>query len=398
MTTGSVIRTNYGSLVAQNNLNRIYDQITKTSEHLSTGYKVNSPSDDAAGYAIGNRMLSQIMGTDVAVDKMGDGISLIATTDSGLTEINNILQRIRELTVGVQNGSNSQKDKEAVSYEIAALKEEINRVSDTLEFNGVKVFQGTTVKIVSGPNDGDMIPVSVPKFSTQTLGIADFSVAGPTMTMAVATAADYQKAFGATTGVTTNSVTASAADLAGRLGVATASVVFDTPPVALVDTNTNTWFMRVTITAADATEAANLKKRGFNVEATVPKEFFISLDPKEAVVTGTNAAFTVDTLNLNLRRINLPSTANPLQTVDLALGRLSDVRSDLGATQKRLESAIRTMQNTSINLKDSLSRIRDADYAKEMSDATKWEVIQQAAMASLMRINESSKLILGLLR
>jgi len=395
---GSVITTNYVSLVTQNYISKSYDALQTSIERLSSGYRINSAKDDAAGMAIANRFKSQINGLTQAARNANDGISIAQTTEGAVNETNNSLQRIRELTIEALNGSNSPSDLQSIQAEISQRLAEIDRVGDQTQFNGLYVFKGgAALTIQVGYNDGETITIDLQTMNTKTLGIADFNVAGPKGATAAATAADYQKAFGGATTVAANTVALTAGDLAGRLGVAAGSVVPD--GAALLDTK-GTWFVRVVITPADATEVANLKSHGFNGVAGQAKDYFITLDPKTADITKVpaNAAFTVDALNIPLNSLNTAATARPLQTLDLAIQSLSDLRGNLGATMSRMESTVTTLNDTVVNLQAARSRIQDADYAVEVSNMTRAQILQQAGTSALAQANQVPQLVLALLR
>ncbi|MCE1813488.1 flagellin FliC, partial [Enterobacter hormaechei] len=132
----SVINTNYSALQAQNNLNRSQGVLTNAIARLSSGLRINSAKDDAAGQAIANRFTANVKGLSQASRNANDGISIAQTTEGSLNEINNNLQRIRELSVQAQNESNSASDKKSIQDEVKLRLEEINRISEQTQFNG----------------------------------------------------------------------------------------------------------------------------------------------------------------------------------------------------------------------------------------------------------------------
>ena len=174
----AVISTNYLSLVAQNNLNKSQSALGTAIERLSSGMRINSAKDDAAGQAIANRFTSNVRGLTQAARNANDGISLAQTTEGAVNEINNNLQRIRELTVQANNGSNSGSDLQSIQDEINQRIAEINRVSEQTDFNGVKVLaagaEGLTIQV--GANDNETITIDLQAINAQTLGLAGFDV------------------------------------------------------------------------------------------------------------------------------------------------------------------------------------------------------------------------------
>lgn len=175
----SVINTNYLSLVAQNNLQKSQSALGTAIERLSSGLRINSAKDDAAGQAIANRMGAQINGLNQASRNANDGISAAQTTEGALNQINDNLQRIRVLTVQAANGTNSGEDLTSIQNEIGQRLEEINRVSSETEFNGVKVLaENNTLKIQVGANDGQTIEINLQQINADTLNLASFNVNG----------------------------------------------------------------------------------------------------------------------------------------------------------------------------------------------------------------------------
>jgi flagellin len=162
----AVINTNITSLIAQNNLTKSQSSLQTSMQRLSSGLRINSAKDDAAGQAIANRMTSQITGLNQAARNANDGISLSQTAEGALNQVNDNLQRIRELTVQAQNGTNSAADIDSIQKEVNQRLEEINRVTTKSSFNGTSLFSGTTstsFDIQVGANDSDTITVKVGK-------------------------------------------------------------------------------------------------------------------------------------------------------------------------------------------------------------------------------------------
>lgn len=173
-----VINTNSLSLLTQNNLNKSQSSLSSAIERLSSGLRINSAKDDAAGQAIANRFTSNIKGLTQASRNANDGISVAQTTEGALSEINNNLQRIRELSVQATNGTNSDSDLNSIQDEITQRLSEIDRVSGQTQFNGVKVLAADqTMKIRVGANDGETIEIQLDKIDAKTLGLDSFSVA-----------------------------------------------------------------------------------------------------------------------------------------------------------------------------------------------------------------------------
>lgn len=168
----SVINTNITSMIGQQNLNKSQNSLQTSMERLSSGLRINSAKDDAAGQAIANRMSSQITGLAQAQRNANDGISVAQTAEGALNQVNDNLQRIRELSVQAQNGTNSSND-------LQSIQDEIDRISQETNFNGVDVLaQDRGVDIQVGANDGQIITVALEEINATTLNLADFSVTG----------------------------------------------------------------------------------------------------------------------------------------------------------------------------------------------------------------------------
>lgn len=273
----AVINTNLLSLTTQNNLNKSQSSLGTAIERLSSGLRINSAKDDAAGQAIANRMTSQIKGMTQAARNANDGISMAQTAEGSLNEINSNLQRIRELTVQAKNGTNSATDLASLQDEVKARLDEIDRVASKTDFNGIKLLDGSAgtggvVKIQVGVNDNDTIDL----------------------------------------------------DLKG----------------AQADTTT------LKVNALDLTAMG----------------------------------------------------ATDLDTIDKAIATVDKARSGLGAVQNRFSSAINNLNNTSNNLSAAQSRIQDADYATEVSNMSRAQILQQAGTSVLSQANQVPQTVLSLLR
>ena len=395
------INTNSLSLITQNNINKNQSALSSSIERLSSGLRINSAKDDAAGQAIANRFTSNIKGLTQAARNANDGISVAQTTEGALSEINNNLQRIRELTVQSQTGTNSDSDLSSIQDEIKSRLSEIDRVSGQTQFNGVNVLaKDGKMNIQVGANDGETITIDLKKFDSKTLD--SFNVNGPKDekgTLGTVANADFTAYYGATTSVDKATVVEKTPkDLATRLGVADTSVVLKGDAV-YKDDNGNL-FAKVTITPTDAAEVNNLKANGFESEAGKGKDYFIALDPQAAVTTagGDTAAFTIDTSSLSLKNLTTGSSSNPLAKLDEAIASVDQFRSSLGAVQNRLSSAVTNLNNTTTNLSEAQSRIQDADYATEVSNMSKAQIVQQAGNSVLSKANQVPQQVLSLLQ
>lgn len=393
------INTNSLSLITQNNINKNQSALSSSIERLSSGLRINSAKDDAAGQAIANRFTSNIKGLTQAARNANDGISVAQTTEGALSEINNNLQRIRELTVQSQTGTNSDSDLSSIQDEIKSRLDEIDRVSGQTQFNGVNVLaKDGKMNIQVGANDGETITIDLKKINSETLGLDSFNVSGPKGTPTAATAADFKNYFGSTTQVAAATVDEKTGDaLATRLGVAAGSVALDGAAV-YKDDNGNL-FAKVTITPNGPAEVNNLKANGFDSTDGTGKAYYIALDPQSAdTSTPTTAAFTIDTDSLSLSSLTTGASSNPLDKLDKAIASVDEFRSSLGAIQNRLSSAVTNLNNTTTNLSEAQSRIQDADYATEVSNMSKAQIVQQAGNSVLSKANQVPQQVLSLLQ
>ena len=389
----SVINTNITAMIGQNNLAKSQNSLSTAMERLSSGLRINSAKDDAAGQAIANRMTSQITGLSQAQRNANDGISVAQTAEGALNQVNDNLQRIRELAVQSQNDTNSANDRASIQDEIDQRLTEINRISEQTDFNGVKVLaQDQSLSIQVGANDGESIDVNLEKITADTLSLASFNVNGPGENLGAATATDYTAAYGEGTGVTSNTVSATgfSDELATNLGVAAGSVA--TAGTAQVDDSGN-WYVDVSITAASESEVKALSLQGIEAVSGTAVTFQVALDPSEAAVTtgNTTAAYTVDGTELGAKDLLSAATANPMEQLDSALKQVDELRSGLGAIQNRFESAITNLQTNETNLSAARSRIEDADYASEVANMTRAQILQQAGTSVLAQANQTDR-------
>ena len=344
-----VINTNTLSLTAQQNLNQSQKTLNSAIERLSSGSKINSAKDDAAGQAISNRMTSQINGLMQASSNANDGISLAQTTEGALNQINDNLQRVRELTVQAANGTNSASDLESIQNEIGQRLGEIDRVSEQTAFNGTKVLDGskTEIKIQVGDKDDQTISINLENMNSASLGLEGFNV-DTSRDVAVDTA--------------TNSINL----------------------VSYTDANGETQYANDTAGDGTAYTTVNIDQDTGVVSAG-------TTDVTAAAQAATPAAIA-DGTTIQLK------TEDPLATLDSALKQVDDLRSDLGAVQNRLDSAINNISTTEINISSARSRITDADYATEVSNMSKAQILQQAGTSVLAQANQSTQGVLSLLR
>ncbi|EFC0648361.1 FliC/FljB family flagellin [Escherichia coli] len=418
-----VINTNSLSLITQNNINKNQSALSTSIERLSSGLRINSAKDDAAGQAIANRFTSNIKGLTQAARNANDGISLAQTAEGALSEINNNLQRVRELTVQATTGTNSDSDLSSIQDEIKSRLDEIDRVSGQTQFNGVNVLaKDGSMKIQVGANDGQTISIDLQKIDSSTLGLKGFAVDGNSLNVGdsitsvpQATGAPKDVTFAGTTAATlgiadTNNL--SLHNILDKDGAATGNYVVksgsdyyaatlnQTSGVVTINTS------NVTYTTADG---AGATKNGVAVKvandpATGNAAGFVTVDGKNYKAGGDGldilAATDIDTTIKMSTDTEFAgaSTNDPLALLDKAIASVDKFRSSLGAVQNRLDSAVTNLNNTTTNLSEAQSRIQDADYATEVSNMSKAQIIQQAGNSVLSKANQVPQQVLSLLQ
>jgi len=371
----AVINTNYLSLVAQNNLNKSQSALGSAIERLSSGLRINSAKDDAAGQAIANRFTSNVRGLTQAARNANDGISLAQTTEGALTEVNNNLQRIRELAVQAANGTNSQSDLDSIQAEITQRLDEITRVSEQTQFNGVKVLaKDGTMTIQVGSNDSETISISLEQIDAKTLGLDKLSVNGPSGAVSAANASDIGTFLGeAAASSSVGSVTVSGVTDLGS-GASSGTLVKDSKGNLWIEVTAGSSPTRDGVTAGD--------------------KLYVAV--KAADITNSTGGISIASKDFTTAM--RASSGSELASIDAALSKVDNFRSDLGAIQNRFESTIANLNNTVNNLSAARSRIEDADYATEVSNMTKNQILQQAGTSVLAQANQVPQTVLSLLR
>ncbi|MFZ7319401.1 flagellin [Comamonas jiangduensis] len=393
-----VINTNISSLNAQRQLAGSANKLGTAMERLSSGLRINSAKDDAAGLAISSRMTTQITGLNVAQRNANDGISLAQTAEGALSTIGNNLQRIRELAVQSRNATNSTDDRAALQKEVVQLKEEIDRVAKNTSFNGTSLLDGsfTAKEFQVGANQGQTIKIdSIQNASIDALGSWD-SVAEKEYSRAASSAPAFtgqQAKDGG--GFTINGVEIridpNAARVDGAAGLTDLVAAFSAAKA--LDSN------------KDALEGITMASTGIITVANAPRDAVISnvqnmTAPTLGGLTVTNKAGTgVPKTGFKDLSVETAEQAdNAILAMDAALKTVNSARADLGAIQNRFESVVSNLATTSENLTASRSRIQDADFATETANLSSAQVLQQAGTAMLAQANQLPQNVLSLLR
>ena len=369
----TVINTNIAASVTANAMKENQRTMENTMERLATGRRINSASDDAAGLAIGSKMESQIRGLNQAVRNANDGISMIQTADGAAIEISDMLQRMRELAVQAQNGTNASADLINLNKEFASLATEVDRVASDTTYNNVNVLSGKgNVTFNVGADQTDDL----------TVNFADFNLAAGsvrTATLSSLTGLASSTAFSFSDGTTT-------LDL-----------------VATTHTDVATLVSNI---KADGDYAA----LNYTVEVSGSTIAFVSKyansDPATLAVTGLTTSFATDVngtpmgadLSTYKTAAGIAQKSGTIAAIDLAIQGVSAARADFGAAVNTLEYSVDNLNNAVQNTAAAKSAIMDADYAAETTELARTQIIAQASTAMLSQANQQAQSVLALLK
>jgi flagellin len=401
----STINTNTISLNSQRNLGTSQNSLATSMQRLSSGLRVNSAKDDAAGLAISERMNTQVRGLTVGARNSNDGISLAQTAEGALGKVGDMLQRMRELAVQSSNATNSKADRAALQAEVAQLTDEIDRVAKQTSFNGTKILDGSFSGAVFqvGANSGDNITVG---------RLTNSSASG---------LAKVAYAYGSESGIQASSVT----DL---------SAITDSSTLNIQD-GTNTWNLGPIKEASSGTErmgqmieAINRKSADTGVTAFLTKDgagtYTIDIVSSKLDSNGDTVAMTLNGFDANnfgsaaaidssidatdtttdalgIDTLSVDSQRNAwvaLKKIDSAIDQVNNARADLGALQSRFENSVGSIEIQVENLSASRGRIVDADFAKETANLSRTQILQQAGTAMVAQANQLPQGVLALLQ
>lgn len=470
------INTNVASLTAQRNLGVSSKAMTLSIQRLSSGLRINSAKDDAAGLSISERMTSQIRGMNQAVRNANDGVSLAQVAEGAMQESTNLLQRMRELSIQSANSTNNSSDRQSMQEEVTQLKSELDRIALNTQFNGQRVLDGsfTNASFQIGANSNQTINFSIGSVKTSSMGGIAASTgtevtgaAATDITVAIgggsATTVNSSAGFtGAANGQDATSAFAKAAAL-NDAGVAGLNVTASTSGTqtlgAIGGTAADTYNLTINGVAvfsgqdvATALSTSTLRDTingvsnqtgviaslnggnltlsaadGRNITVTESGTGFtagtdgitvtggafdgalrgtLTMSAPDSIALGgtvanlgLGAAIAKDSLGIDTVDISTAAGAQTaIMRIDSALGTVNSNRSAMGALQNRFDSTTANLQNVSDNLSAARGRIQDADYAAEMANLTKNQILQQAGTAMLAQANSMPQSVLSLLR
>ena len=377
------INYNVSAMLTNNALANNDNLLAKSLERLSSGLKINHAKDNPSGLAMAKRMNAQIEGLSVANQNAGDGISIIETADGAMSEIAEMLQRMNELAVKASNGTLSDEDRASVQAEISELKDEIERVSDTTEFNGQKLLNGEFE--LKGYVSGNL-EVKVSEYSkdvaTGTYTIQEIVIDEVTPGSGQYTVTNIDLGSEFPSGITT--------EMNEKLLNMKAANGFEmTLDLSAVDFST----VPKTITSTVPGEPIQIDVTGIGAMR-------LQIGANEGQVLAVEIP-SVSLRNMGIENINVSTREDSLNAMDSISGAIqyvSLVRGRLGAYQNRLESTTNSLDITSENMTAAYSRIMDVDMAEEMTEYTTNQVLTQAGTSMLAQANERPAQVLQLLQ
>ncbi|KGK12976.1 flagellin [Vibrio navarrensis] len=380
------VSTNVSAMTAQRYLNKATDELNTSMERLSSGHKINSAKDDAAGLQISNRLTAQSRGLDVAMRNANDGISIAQTAEGAMNEVTSVLQRMRDLSIQSANGTNTQAERQAINEEANALQDEINRIAETTSFGGRRLLNGSfgDASFQIGSNSGEAMIMGLTSVRAD-----DFRMGGTT--------------FQSENGKDRNwSVSADKADL---------TIVL---PMMGEDEDGNVDDLEINIMAKagdDIEELATyINGQSDLINASVSEDGKLQIfvaEPNvkgEVIISGGLASelgLSDEPIKTTVQDVDLRTvqgSQNAISVIDAALKYVDSQRADLGAKQNRLNHSINNLANVQENVDASNSRIKDTDFAKETTQMTKAQILQQAGTSILAQAKQLPNSAMSLLQ
>ena len=383
----TVINTNTAASITANALTKNERAMSQAMERLSTGQRINSASDDAAGLAIASRMTSQVNGLNMAIRNTNDAISMVQTADGAMTEITNMMQRMRELAVQGASGTMGTTDLAALDTEYSQLSAEIQRISENTQWNGISLLDDT-----AGTTGAVDFHVGANASQTIQVDFGDIGSGDNTMTAAHSSNTVQNITLTSPTTVLLGDIFTFKIDNANGTREGFVQFTLDAGDVTAITTDavhavigsvasnlTDTYTLAMTDTAGALTLTSNADNGVMTIShMTVSRG-----------IHGTMA---------NNELISTTSSNSAITAIDTAIASMNTQRAKLGAAVNRLEFASDNLANVSQNTSASRSRVLDADYASETTELARTQIIQQAATAMLSQANQQAQSVLALLK
>ena len=371
-----VVNTNVASLNAQRSLSASSNELKTAMERLSSGKKINSAADDAAGFAIAERMTAQIRGLNMATKNANDGLSMLAVIENATNDVTDMLQRMRELAIQAANDTNGSADRDFLNAEVQSLVSEIDRVASNTQYNGTTILDGTLTNknIQVGTEAGQTVGFSVNSIKTNSIGQNLITAQTDTATLVT----DHL------TGGNVTSVTFTVAD-------ADNFAVNDLVGLGEGDNNHHGFS---TVTAVDSGNNTitvdHTETGGTSVYSTVFGNGSVDVVKVDKTLSSLQHISSIS--------VNTASNANDaLKAITAAIEQVAGDRANYGALQNRLEYTVSNLMNVAEFTTAARSRIADADFAAESARLAKAQVLQQTGAAMLAQANAQPQLVLGLI-
>jgi len=385
------INHNISALNAWRSLDNVNSSMGKTLEKLSSGLRINRAGDDAAGLAISEKMRGQIKGLDTAVKNAQDAISLIQTAEGALTETHSILQRMRELAVQAASDTNTNVDRNQIQLELDQLREEIDRISRTTEYNTMKLLDG---KIESFRESVDAKVVTGGNINVQLSAVSSAATEGTYIIEVGQLSGGATSALDVKITLITGGGTSSAIATIGEASAKIGNITFKW--------NKDTFTIKDfggALPSGEIVDSAVVRVEGVNTAAN-QLVFQIGANEGHNIVLGIDdmSAKALGLTTSSLKATDQDSAERSIMVVDAAIHKVSTARASLGAVQNRLEHTISNLGVAAENLTAAESRIRDVDMAKEIMEFTKQQILMQSANAMLAQSNMIPQNVLQLLR
>lgn len=396
------INHNITAINAHRQLTKNEGTTSKSLQKLSSGLRINSAGDDAAGLAISEKMRTQIRGLAKAQLNAQDSISMIQTAEGSLQEVSDILQRMRELSVQSMNGILSDSEKDALAAEMTQLRQEVDRIAETSKFNNTYLLKGTLGMSIDKDNTTGIYQTDG-SFITG-INSVDIAAAEANTTYKITATTSSTGQVELTMTYTVNKTDDEGVVLKSTSYTATGKIDYDRV------TSGNTFSGVILFTCDDDTNAGiKINVSYINLSSLDSVSITTSDGGKTKLHIGANsedAPLKIEIPDLRaealgIDKLDITSTERAQETmerIDAALSTLTSVRGDLGAYQNRLEYTLNSLSASEENLTAAESRIRDVDMAKEMVSYTQSNIIQQAATAMLSQANQQSQNVLSLLQ
>jgi flagellin len=407
-----VVNTNIGSLNAQRSLAESSRDLATAMERLSSGKKINSAADDAAGFAIAERMTAQIRGLNMATKNANDGLAMLSTIENATNDVTDMLQRVRELAVQASNDTNSTTDRQYLQKEVDSLLNEINRVSSQTVYNDKTVLNGNlSGQLQVGTDNGQNIAFAIKAIDTDTLGLTGSTAVAAKSTFAAADAHTDDKVTVLTmdgaamsfTNDASSTIDELVAGLKAHANFDAAKHQIEKDGVNLKATMLVGGVKTITLTndAAAKTATAGAGTVAGVAAGATSGAFTAGTPPSQIATTssdniGTLTAGTDGVLGLSVLTASDAEAA--LTRISVAIEQVAGNRAEYGAMSNRLEYTVSNLMNVAEFTTSARSRIEDADFAAESARLAKAQVLQQTGTAMLAQANAASQLAVQLIR